>query len=269
MLAVLIPLFSIFSADLQSQTPASAPVPENWWRNSPFTSPDSLNRLLFHGEGTLAYNNMTGNFESNMIQCGTEIDLRKDHATGSVSVMYNKQRTKQGPVENSMSYFLFQTKVEWDFQSYLTGEAGVMWEKNELHMLENQYLPYVGVGTRWAITPAQQFNVFVAGGRVFPTYTVPISYFGMKEGAYNGMHISQSYHLGISPAVGFDESFVHLRNLVETKRYSTNITLRLSTAISSYLKIMLEYSHMLSTEAGFVGASEVDTGQSVGINLAI
>jgi hypothetical protein len=203
------------------------------------------------------------------LQTGGEIDLRKGSATGSLSVRYNKQGSSFGGVENAMSTFLLHASVNWDFLPVLFGEVGMQWEKNELHLLKDQYLPYAGVGARWTIFSVHQLNFFVAGGRVFPTYTIPISYFGMQEGAYNGMYISQYYQFSYSQQLLFQESVVHLRNLNETKRYTTNVVLKLSFALSTHLSIAVAYSNSLSTEAGFFGASKVDTGQSVGLTIAI
>ncbi|RPI01012.1 MAG: hypothetical protein EHM64_16380, partial [Ignavibacteriae bacterium] len=47
---------------LLAQTPAAPPVPDHWWKMTSFKAVDSLNRLLFHGEGQLSYQNTTGNF---------------------------------------------------------------------------------------------------------------------------------------------------------------------------------------------------------------
>jgi hypothetical protein len=268
-LASVVALLLFVPAVLQSQTPASPPAPDHWWKKSPYAAHDSLDRILFHAEGSLSVNNTSGNYEAQMVQSGAEIDMRKGYATGAFSIVYNKQRTESGGNVNSMSYFLLHTNFSWDFLSFLTGQVGVVWEKNEQRMLKNQYLPYVGIGTRWTISSVHQLNLYLAGGRAFPTYTLPISFFGMNEGPYNGMYISQYYQFGITQDLSLEESFDHLRNLNETKRYSTNMSVKLSFALSPYLKIVLNYTRSLSTEAGFVGAKEVDTGQSVGINLAI
>jgi hypothetical protein len=203
------------------------------------------------------------------LQSGAEIDLRRGSATGSFSIQYSKQRTSSGGYESSMSTFLLHSSVNWDFLPVLSGEVGVLWEKNELHLLKNQYLPYAGVGARVTVSSVHQLNFFVAGGRVFPTYTIPISYFGMKEGAYNGIYLSQYYQFSYSQQILFQESVIHLRNMNETKRYTTNVILQCSFALSSHLSIAVKYSHSLSTEAGFFGAREVDTGQSVGLTISI
>ncbi|MCX6120888.1 MAG: hypothetical protein NTX44_04670 [Ignavibacteriales bacterium] len=263
-LAIVGSLLFTTSAMLLSQSP-TPPPPDHWWNKSPFAAPDSLNRLLFHAEGNLSVNNMTGNYEMHQIQTGTEIDLRKGFMTGSLAGSYFDNSTTGD--QQKMTHFQFRADVRYDFLPYLLAETGVLWEKYELHMLKDQYLPFLGIGTSWTISPMHQLNLFVAGGRVFPTYTAPVEYFGMKEGPYYGMYISQYYHFTYSQDLSFEETFVHLRNLDETKRYTTTISLNLYFALSQHLNIMVGYSRSLSTEAGFAGHSEVDAGQSVGINL--
>ena len=264
-------LLFIVSAMLLSQTPAPLPAPpDHWWNKSPFVATDSLDRLLFHAEGNLSINNMTGNYEMHMIQTSTEIDLRKEFLTGSLAASYFDNSTTNSQLK--MTHFQLRGDVRWDIQSYLLAEAGVLWEKYELHMLKDQYLPFVGIGTSWTIASAHQLNLFVAGGRVFPTFTVPdpiFERFGMKVGPYNGMYVSQYYSFIISKELSLAETFTHLRNLDETKRFTTNISLNLYFALSQHLSIALGYTHALSTEAGFAGHSDVDAGQTVGIRFLI
>ena len=91
----------------------------------------------------------------------------------------------------------------------------------------------------------------------------------MQEGPYNGIYVAQYYRFNISQGVRLDERFNHLRNLSETKRFSTNVFVNLAFAVARHLEVTVGYSSSLSTEAGFVGASEVDAGESVGVNLTL
>jgi len=252
-----------------SQTATPTPFPEQWWERNPYEAPDSLNRFLYHAGGKFAFNNSSGNYNATMIHTGGDAAVRQGFTSGYLDVSYSREEASSGGSETSMTLYQLRAYVDWAFQTHLFAEAGFVWQKNKMHLLQDQYLPYLGVGTQWTVASAHQINFFVAGGKAFPTYTVPFELFGMKSGNYDVMYASQYYRYNIRPGIRLDESFIHIRNLNETKRYSTNIALNLLFAISRHVEIMVGYTSSLSTEAGFVGASEVDTGENVGVNLIL
>ncbi|RPI06424.1 MAG: DUF481 domain-containing protein, partial [Ignavibacteriae bacterium] len=208
-------------------------------------------------------------FESRMIASSGEFDVRKGAVTGSLNYQYSNQRTSDNNQATHREYLLAAAAISWDILPFLIGNVGVLWEKDEQRMMLNRYLPYAGIGTRWTITPQHQLNFFVAAGRAFPTYTIPIRYFGLDEGPFYGVHGSQYYKFTFARGQSIEEEVIHLRNLHETKRYSTTVTLRIAFALSPYLDIFVGYTRAYNSEAAFIKAKEVDAGESVGIRFSI
>jgi hypothetical protein len=254
---------------LTAQTDTEKKPSPQWWMKSSLA--DTIDQLLFHGEGRYSYTKMTGAIEGEMHSGGAKIAIRKNIFTHQTEYVLDKMNLmlKSFGMNYISESHAFSDYLDVDITQLLFSEGGFIWERDNTLMLNNRYTWYIGVGLNSPIVENHFINILVALGRISQDYTIPVDNIDVVKGAYSALYFKQNYKYRLDQRFSFVEQAYLLANLNYSNRYRMSLNLNFNINIIQPVSLVLGYSYKYDKENELLGAIATNTKQSIGIEVSL
>jgi hypothetical protein len=254
--------------DVSAQTvPEKQPSPE-WWLRS--AKADSVERYLFHIEGTIGYSKMTGSTVGETHTGGGRAALRKNAVT--LKSVYRIDKMSMSFPAMGLNYSsesqLFSTCLDVDVTPLLYGEIGGIWERDNTIFIKNRYSAYAGAGLNGMVSEKHFLDVLLAVGRIDQNYFIPVDGVDVVKGAYSAFYARQQYKLTLDERFSFVEQATYLTNLSYAKRYRISASLDVVIGILRPVSLVFGFTYKFDKESELLGAIATNTTQNIGIRVS-
>jgi hypothetical protein len=253
--AVLLLLSNLLYAE-DNNTTVSDVTPKNWWQKSSYEY-DYTDKTLFHLEGLISYNKMSGNEAGENLKASLSGKARKGHL--GVSVSYSKQKNTQTiyttktislPTVVTDDYTL-GTVIGYDINNKFYLNLGYERSTNTVFQIYSKASEYFGVGYRLIETDNHKLNVFVAKGKEDISFMKDAV---LPSGATNGIFYQTTYGWSITPTTMLELNYSYLQTDMpdrDTSSFSTELTVMLSESVAIMVGYNREYLEAQKTVERF------------------
>jgi len=121
---------------------------EEWWENSSYSYSPAYPYLLKHTHLKFTYVNSTGNDTGHSWKGAALVALRKDRFTNTIAYSIDKKHfvSKDGSSIDKDTQG-FEETAQYELNRYLFVEAAFHWQRMSIFMIEDRYIPFVGIGS--------------------------------------------------------------------------------------------------------------------------
>lgn len=266
-LFVLILLVSglLFSGQLKAQSQVK------WWLQSSLA--DSVKKeLLWHASVKYSYTKMKGALTGVMNVGDMTLVERKGHFTHFSAYGINKMNLNlRGPVPiifQSTSHY-FTDYLDADLSRMVFCQAGFIWERDDLLLLQNRYSLYTGIGINVLLFKKLKWKSLVATGRIDQDYTIPVDNINVVKGPFAAFYCKHNFVFTIAPTVTFLGSLFYYTDIDAKDRYRLGSDLNLQVGIAKHINLVVGLNFKYDRELILFGVPMSNSAQNIGIEVSL
>jgi hypothetical protein len=264
-LIALILLFSVWVIPLQLK----AQSPEKWWLHSSRT--DSVKKeLLFHASAQYSYSKMKGVLSGVMHAGDITVVERKGSFTNFSTYGVDKMDMNLGGTMN-MAYkttsHYFTDYIDADLSKVVFGQAGFIWERDDILLLQNRYSFYTGMGINILLFKKLKLKSLVAMGRINQDYTIPVDNLDVIKKPFIAFYCKHDFVFTITPSVSFLGQVFYYTDIDAKNRYRYGSNLNLQVNVAKHINLVVGYTFKYDRELILFDASPGNSTQNIGIEV--
>ncbi len=252
-------------------TKSEGQVPEKWWTKS--SRSDSVQKkILVHASGKYSYTRMRGALSGEMHTGDISLAERKGYFTNFSSYGVDKMdlnlKMATPMIFKSTSHY-FTDYIDADLSKIVFGQAGFVWERDDLLLLQNRYSFYAGIGVNVLIFKKLKLKSMGAMGRVNQDYIIPVDNINVIKRPYTAFYCKHNVTFAISNNVSFMGQFYYYTNIADKERYRYGTSMNLSIGIAKHVSLVVGYTYRYERELLLFGASPDNSTQNLGIEVSL
>jgi hypothetical protein len=250
-----------------------------WWYFSALEDTLDRGKVLYHFDGNLAFNQLSGNIDgtalntkilntlryySFTLHLDYLIDFAKittyDDNSGTPASIHNTKTSKQ----------VVEVALDYDLSKIFYIESGMIWERDFNKSILNRNSYYLGLGLNSHINKEHVFSLIAAAGIVDIEYDLPkavLDNFNVQKKPDDYLFFIQSYSWTILQNLEFREMFKYFPNISETERYRYELDLSVNSALWEFISVFIAYKYCYDNDAKNIFIYPRDTKLTCGINL--
>jgi hypothetical protein len=244
---------------------------EKWWTQS--SRKDSIKtKLMVHASAKYSYTRMKGSLSGEMHVGDISLVERKGIFTNFTSYgidkMYLNIKGNTPLVFQSTSHYITDY-VDADLSKVVFCQAGFIWERDDLLLIQNRYSLYTGMGLNFELFKKLKMKSLVAAGRINQEYTMPVENVDVVKGPYAAFYCKNNFVFTITPSFSFSGSVFYLTDLNDMKRYRYGTNLTIQASITKHINFVVGYSYKYDNELILFGATPDYITQNLGIEVSL
>jgi len=202
------------AAVLEGQTETKADLGD-WWNKSSLEYDPIPPQFLFRREIQYGFQRTTGNMDSFAHALTSRIDIRKKRFTNSTAYTVDKNDIETVFAgESEKDHQIVEDTLKYDITKKVFANAGFIWERNNLALIDSRYAIYGGFGYRFFTLDRHKLYALLAYGYLDETYTGDaVKLLGFDKRNFNTIFLDQSYQWNITDRISFNEKFRTIHSL--------------------------------------------------------
>lgn len=242
-----------------------------WWLQSSLA--DSVKKeLLFHASVKYSYTKMKGALSGAMHVGDITLAERKGHFTNFSAYGVDKMDLNlKGPspiIFKSTSHY-FTDYVDADLSRMIFCQAGFIWERDDLLLIQNRYSLYTGIGINVLLFKKLKWKSLVAMGRIDQDYTIPVDNINVIKGPFAAFYCKHNLVYSIAPTVMFLGSLFYYTDIDAKDRYRFGSNLNLQVGIAKHINLVVGLTFKYDRELMLFGVSPSNSTQNIGIEVSL
>ncbi|MDD5286327.1 MAG: DUF481 domain-containing protein [Desulfuromonadaceae bacterium] len=264
---------------------------EEWWETSSFEYSPVYPYLLKHTHLKFSYSESTGNDKGYLYKGAFYLALRKGRITNVFAYEADRKSVHSSDGSNIDKNIMgVEDTLSYEFNRYLFVEGGMHWQKLTPQMIENRYIPFVGIGSYNLLQDIlnkkkDRLKFNLGFGRVMDEYsTFVVDLTNKKSDSFNAIYTKAEYAHKFNDMLTYKQDFVlkhaldatsiYILNSVDkavligsTKRYDWSWTNSLEFALNQYVGCLVSYNVAFDSNPG-PSVEKRDTTFLVGLKFA-
>ena len=265
---VLLILFLI-SGKIFSQSSENKPI-SYWWLQS--SKVDTIKGLRIHASGQYSFSKKKGVISGTTHAGNVLLVARKGSVTNfSVYGVDKIDLTLKSIADihyKTTSHFLTDY-LNIDFSKILFAEAGFIWERDDMLLLQNRYTGYSGLGVNVLLFKRLKLKSLAAAGWINQTYTIPVDNLDVIKGPNMAFYTMNNFAYLISPSVSLSGYVFYYTNIKESGRFRYGYKLNLTVGIIKHINLVAGYSHKYDKELDRLGLTAINTSMNIGVEVSL
>lgn len=263
------------AASDESSSDSSDTSLDSWWTKSSMSFDPIPEDWLFHLEGTLGYQRLSGNTDGKYYTASIELAIRKGKYTISNSYIYSKQDIDYGGDTGSVDLTELDAglMLRRDLQSWLYLMIGTGYEIDDSYYINGRNIAFAGAGIIYEPSDSITLEAIAAGGWQETEYEyedllATESDTGWSTGGRCEWKASSWLTLeGTGQFWDLDERIGDDQERGSRYFYTIEATIPINTYLSFTLQHKVEYENNWLVR--LTGVDKKDTTQTIGIKLSI
>ena len=266
-LIALILLCSVWVIPLQLK----AQSPDQWWLHGSRT--DSVKKeLLFHAGVKYSYSRMKGSI-SGVTHLG-DITLveRKGVFTNFSAYGIDKRDMNLGGTQNTAyktTSQYFTDYIDADLSKVIFGQAGFIWERDDILLLQNRYSIYTGMGINILLFKKLKLKSLVAMGRINQDYTIPVDNLDVVKEPFIAFYCKHNVVFTITKSVTFLGQVYYYTDIQAKGRYRYGSNLNLQVNVAKHFNLVVGYNFKYDREQILFDSPPGNSTQTIGIEVIL
>lgn len=247
---------------------------EEWWENSAFEYSPMYPYLLKHTHMKFSYSGVSGNDEGHLFKGGLMLALRKDRFTYVFGYEVDRKSISSSDGSSSQKNIMnVENTLSYELNRYLFVEAGFHWQQLSVQMIDDRYIPFIGIGSYNVLQglldkKVDRLKVNLGFGRVTDNYSSFVSDLtGKTSDTFNAIYTKAefahkftdmlTYKQDVVYKQAIDETPIYVLNSVDkavrlgtTNRYDWSWTNSLEFALNQYVGCLLSYNVAYDSNPG-------------------
>lgn len=191
-----------------------------WWNHSSLsgTAVDGWRHAL---QAQLSYTSLSGNDEGSAWRGSGKWHSRWQRWTNELSFTLDKRNIRSsGGTANLRDYRLVQESLRYDLTPNWYVSGGLMWERDDMSLVDRRVTALLGVGRYWLDTPRLRLNTYLAYGQLDERYMTYVrDHVGIHERDSPLVYFYQTLSWKFTDQLSLRQGFRWMRDLDESGRY--------------------------------------------------
>ncbi len=203
---------------------------EDWWENSAFEYSPMYPYLLKHTHMKFSYSGVSGNDEGHFLKGGLLLALRKDRFTYVFGYEEDRKSIQSSDGSSTKKKIMnIENTLLYELNPYLFVEGGFHWQKLSVQMIDNRYIPFVGIGSYNVLQglldkKVDRLKVNLGFGRVKDEYAPFVSDLtGIESSSFNAVYTKAEFSHKFTDMLTYRQDIVYKQAIDETPKYNDNL----------------------------------------------